>query len=398
MVVIVVNHFSDGLKDYQSAFKNYNGEIIFLTTEKNKGAYFNLFKNRKIFNDFYKQNDLSNFILEYSKSNQIDSIIATHEFDLEKIGRIRDELQIRGQTEHSALEFRNKFIMKQKLVDKIKMPKFKMSENYDELKSGIKYLGFPLVIKPLDSAGSIGVKIYRTIEEVVEEEIKYPVLLEEYIPGDIMYHVDGLYHDGSLIFCKASEYVNGCLAFKEGKFIGSILLKDNEGMSIRLQKETLKVLQNLDTPEHVIPFHAEFFYHNDEIIFCEIACRIGGGKINEMIRESTGVDLFVESIKASLSDDYQFINNTDVDDKYYGFILIPAKKGRLMDIGDCNLTEVKQFYKKDNKIGKVFQGGDYSASEIVSAIVCSENRKSLKNSMLKFSLWSEENVKWDLIS
>lgn len=34
MVVIVINQFSDGLKDYQSAFKNYDGEILFITTKK----------------------------------------------------------------------------------------------------------------------------------------------------------------------------------------------------------------------------------------------------------------------------------------------------------------------------------------------------------------------------
>lgn len=137
MVVIVINQFSDGLKDYQSAFKNYDGEILFITTKKNKDAYSNIFENRVVFDDFYKKNDLYHFILEYSKSNQIDSIIATYEFDLEKVGRIRDVLKIGGQTEQSALEFRNKFFMKQKLVGKIRMPKFKSIESYDDLKSAI---------------------------------------------------------------------------------------------------------------------------------------------------------------------------------------------------------------------------------------------------------------------
>ena len=398
MVVIVINQFSDGLKDYQSAFKNYDGEILLITTKKNKDAYSNIFENRVVFDDFYKKNDLYHFILEYSKSNQIDSIIATYEFDLEKVGRIRDVLKIGGQTEQSALEFRNKFFMKQKLVGKIRMPKFKSIESYDDLKSAISYIGFPMVVKPLDSAGSVGVKIYRTIEEIIEEEIEYPVLIEEYIPGDTMYHVDGLYHNGKFLFCKSSEYINGCLAFKKGDFVGSILLKDSDNVSINLKKEALKVLQYLDTPKHPIPFHAEFFYYNDEIIFCEIASRIGGGKINEMIRESTGVDLFVESIKASINTNYEFIQKPNIDDKIYGFLLIPAKKGKLMSIGECDLKGIKQFYKKDSKIGRIFQGGDSSASEIVSAVICSENRKGVEKLMSQFSLWSEENINWELDS
>jgi hypothetical protein len=75
MVVIVINQFSDGLKDYQSAFKNYDGEILFITTKKNKDAYSNIFENRVVFDDFYKKNDLYHFILEYSKSNQIKLIL-----------------------------------------------------------------------------------------------------------------------------------------------------------------------------------------------------------------------------------------------------------------------------------------------------------------------------------
>lgn len=55
MVVIVINQFSDGLKDYQSAFKNYDGEILFITTKKNKDAYSNIFENRVVFDDFYKK-------------------------------------------------------------------------------------------------------------------------------------------------------------------------------------------------------------------------------------------------------------------------------------------------------------------------------------------------------
>ena len=69
-----------------------------------------------------------------------------------------------------------------------------------------------------------------------------------------------------------------------------------------------------------------------------------------------------------------------------------------MSIGECDLKGIKQFYKKDSKIGRIFQGGDSSASEIVSAVICSENRKGVEKLMSQFSLWSEENINWELDS
>ena len=235
------------------------------------------------------------------------------------------------------------------------------------------------------------------MDKIQFNKISFPCLIEEYIPGNRMYHIDGLYHNGNILFSTVSEYVNGCLSFKEGNFVGSILLPTDNEICDRIKKETLSILQNLDTPNHTIPFHAEFFFFDNKIIFCEIASRVGGGKINEMIKEATGVDLFVESIRSILYNDYNFTDNVKINNqKYYSWILIPAKNGKLLSIGDCDIKGLEQFYKKENKIGCNFPGGTSSASEIVSAVLSSNSKENLLTLMNEFNDWAEVNVMWDL--
>ncbi|MBL1228440.1 ATP-grasp domain-containing protein [Enterococcus sp. BWB1-3] len=397
MAIIVINHFSDGLKDYKSAFEGYEGEVIFITSLKNKNAYKNVFQNRVIIDDFYKDDRLQLYISDLAKIKKIEKIIATHEFDLEKIGRLRDELFIDGQSERSALQFRDKYLMKSTLNGKVKLPKYQLIENMKDIDQAISNIGFPLVLKPLDGAGAIGVDILTEHQSIEILKKQFPLLAEEYIDGNEMFHVDGIFQNNKIILAKPSKYENGCLAYKENLFVGSIMLDDKDEMNSYLIEESNKILQNMQTPAHAFAFHIEFFYKNNELIFCEAACRVGGTKINETFLAKTGVDLFVESIKAQLYDDYSISNHKIVEENYvYGGITIPFQSGKLIDINkECPFDWVVMYAPKIKKIGNYFNGGDSSASEVISAIIKGSSFEDVKSKMWKFDEWSKENCIWE---
>ncbi|MGI8305394.1 ATP-grasp domain-containing protein [Bacillus paranthracis] len=401
MCIIIINRFSENTINYEEALSGIDGEYILITREKHKNAFRELFPNRKIINHFHEDDNIRLYIQELHKKKPVTSIVATHEFDLEEVGKIRDLLNIPGQTEDSAQGFRNKVLMKNMVKEAVRTPKYLEIKEQMDLISFKEINGFPFIIKPVDGAGSAGFSVISNESEfkkILEEYTDFPYIAEEFIEGD-MYHVDGLYINNQLIISQPSIYINGCLAYREEKYLGSVMLSETHPLFERLNKSVLKVLRNLPTPNHVIPFHAEFFYTSqDEIVFCEIASRVGGGKINNTFLQKTGVNLLSECVRAQCDKDYNHKNlKIQNDSETYGWMLIPPKKGTLLSINtDFPFDWIIHCIVRDEKIGKTFSGGDTSVSAIMSLIIKGKDEHQVQERFNIINEWLENNIIWDI--
>lgn len=192
-----------------------------------------------------------------------------------------------------------------------------------------------------------------------------------------------------------SKYVNGCLAYRENKYVGSITVDEKEENYKKLCDITTATLKALPTPDYAIPFHAEFFCTaKNEIIFCEIASRVGGGRINTVFKQKKGVNLMEVGILA------QFLEYNDFSVKekggYFGWMMLPQKVGKLVDIiNDMNFDFVIDPNIRRNKIGKSFNGGECSASEIVSTAVKGDSIEDLLHKFKKIEEWYDLNVEFE---
>lgn len=396
MKVFIINQFSQERVDYEKTLEKVNGDFIFYTKQKHVEAYKGIFNDITGFDNWDTNDNIYKSILDRSREEQIDYVIATHEFDLVKAGQLRDYLKLEGQSKESALAFRDKYEMKKRLKGKIGLPHFaKIKDVFDLYDFVLKY-NYPFVLKPTDGAGSIGVQVVknsRELAEILAKGIQSDLIAETFVEGD-MYHIDGIYENGELLISVPSLYINGCLAFQKGEYLGSVM-SDNEEINIRMNNAVKTILDTLPTPAHAIAFHAELFLTpGEQIVFCEIASRVGGGMISETLEFAKGIDILSESIKAQCG---LPINITGTDRGLAGWTTIQPKKGKLIKM-NTNLPYewVKDCYVKESDIGKNFTGSNSSVDSIASLVVAGKSKEEIINRLDLVQAWFEENCEWKL--
>ncbi|CCO13050.2 ATP-grasp domain protein [Carnobacterium maltaromaticum LMA28] len=382
-LIAILNRYSENTLDYKKALNNIEADFLFITRTKHKDIFKDYFSNRKTFDTFHENKNIENFLSEINLKNKIDSIVVSHEFDIEKAAHIREKLKIKGQSLNSAVCFRDKNVMKEKLKDIVNIPKFSQINNFSELENFKKEHGYPFIVKPIDGAGSVGFFQFHNNNDWEEYRLhkhNYPLIAEEFIFGE-MYHLDGIFSNGEIKAFSSGIYVNGCLAFFENKYNGSVLISENSLMYARLKTEITKVLQALETPNHAISFHGEFFHTaDDKLIFCEVGSRVGGGKINEVFELKYGINLLNESIRAQCDPEYDNTKLNITTSKYeYGWMLVPPKKAILVSINENIPFDwiVKISFRK-SKIGEFLDGGNSSVSEYVSVIIKGKDSEEVK--------------------
>ncbi|MEX3746898.1 acetyl-CoA carboxylase biotin carboxylase subunit family protein [Lysinibacillus xylanilyticus] len=397
MRVVIINRSSLKRTLFIESVLKSKHEIIWIVSKKYQNEYESLFNNVRSIEDF--GSDLLEFeVLKINEEYKIDKIIATNEFDILKAGKLREKLDLEGQSYASSQAFRDKYVMKKLLQDTVKVPRFSKIDDIYELHDFINSFGYPFVLKPRDGAGSVGVEILYSENDLIEfiqKNTLHNLIAEEYIIGD-MYHVDGLYKTGNLLLSQPSKYINGCLAFHNQNYLGSYNLIENNPLSIKLNSEVSKILDKLPTPLNIIPFHAEFFVTSTgEIIFCEIASRVGGGMIAEEFDHAFNLDLDTESINSQLN--IEIIHN--IERKFLtGFLIVHPNKGKLVSVNkNIPFEWVIDSYIKDDIVGKIYNEASSSVDAIAMLLVKGENEQELITRINTLYEWfTKVAVVWEL--
>jgi hypothetical protein len=233
-------------------------------------------------------------VLEQHARTPFHAIVAHGEYDLIRAARLRARLGLPGQSVASAVAYRDKVRMKQLVrVQGVRTANFRVVESALDLKEAARIWGYPIVIKPIDGGGSRNVTVVRgpsALDALLAAGCPSNAMVEQFVPGD-MYHVDGLARAGEIVFSCVSRYLNGCLSFQEGLSLGSTLIDPSSELSDRMKAELARAVHALPILP-VLTFHAEFFLTPDnEIVFCEVAARTGGGRIVESVERAYGVNL-----------------------------------------------------------------------------------------------------------
>ncbi|MFD3273008.1 acetyl-CoA carboxylase biotin carboxylase subunit family protein [Paenibacillus dendritiformis] len=399
MRAVIINQFPQKKCDYEQHLKDVEGEFILLTRKERMEGF-----NPEFFSEIIGLENFSNSglvlasILEMHEKKPIDYVIATHEFDLLRAAQLREFLELDGQNIESALAFRDKITMKEACSEVIKLPKFKRINNVIDILLFKKGNGFPFVIKPVDGAASVGVQVMKdedSFNKFLLNPVTHNMEIESFVDGE-MYHVDGLYLNNKLIVSRPSKYINGCLAFHSNMYLGSIMLQRDNPMFERLNKAVHNVLCSLPTPDHAIAFHAEFFHTStDEIVFCEIASRVGGGKIVEAVKYATGIDILRESVRAQCGIPTDCV---ETEDRLAGFLFVPPQVGTFVSINENPPFEwVLELSTKKEKIGQTFEGASSSVDNIAVILISGNNEQELKDRNQIIYEWILENTTWKLI-
>ncbi|MBP1084310.1 MULTISPECIES: ATP-grasp domain-containing protein [Pseudomonas] len=167
---------------------------------------------------------------------------------------------------------------------------------------------FPAVVKPIDMAGSIGVRKLYNHQELIEavetfrqslpDDIGFTasgqLIVEAYIPGT-EYSVEGIVRsDGSVTLASITEKLLGSEPYfvEVGHIVGQGY---EEGFRRVLTDYSLAVLEAIKL--NVGPFHLELrVTPQGQPVAVELAARLPGDNIVELIRRASGIDLAKETL------------------------------------------------------------------------------------------------------
>jgi biotin carboxylase len=241
-----------------------------------------------------------------SSTTKPDRIVALEEFDVVIAALAREHLGMPGLTSSTARTFRDKLAMSIRARDAgIKVPDFVPAINHEEIKEYLDRIPAPWVLKPRSDVSAIGIRklnsaeeAWSTIEELnnrdsLRERASYH-LISRFVPGEV-FHVDSLVDKNRVVFAGVNKYGRPPLqvAHGGGAYI-SQTIAHNSVEKKKLLQVNRRLIKAMDLDSGAT--HAEFIKSeaDGEFYFLEIAARVGGAYIADVLEAASGINLWRE--------------------------------------------------------------------------------------------------------
>ena len=273
-----------------------------------------------------------------ARKRKIDRVIALEEFDVVTAALMREHLCLPGLSSSAAKVFRDKLSMavySQRAG--INVPEFVPLVNGEEVDEYMKRVPGPWVIKPRSDVSAIGIRkvsepeeVWRAIEEMNErqnlrERASYYVLAR-FVAGEV-FHVDSVVNDGKVVFAGTNQYGRPPMqvAHQGGAYVSRTLLRGSADEKVLLATNK-KLVRALGLERGAT--HAEFIKSDADgkFYFLEIAARVGGAYIAEVLEAASGVNLWREWARLEIGDGKGAARISPSRKEYAGIILSLAKQ------------------------------------------------------------------------
>jgi glutathione synthase/RimK-type ligase-like ATP-grasp enzyme len=312
--------------------------------------------------DLSKHQDVINAISYLYRSQWIDQIIPIDEYDVETVSLLREHLRLPGMGYTPTRYFRDKLAMRMRADEGgILVPEFVHVLNYDRLRDYMERVHPPWVLKPRTEAGAMGIKkihnseeLWRWLDTLGDRQSFY--VLEQYIPGDV-YHVDTIISENEIIFASVQKYGQPPMnvAHGGGVFTTRTLPRDGDDAQA-LQTLNARLIGVLGMTRGVT--HAEYIKANWQFYFLEIAARVGGAHISDLVEAATGLNLWAEWARLEIAhlrgDDYRL---PDIR-KDYGGLLVSLARQESPDTSAYQDPEIVWRLNKKQHVGLIVASPD----------------------------------------
>lgn len=270
-------------------------------------------------------------------------IVTAGELGILRAARLRAELGVPGQSVSSALAYRDKVVMKD-LVGRagVRVPRYRAVDGPSDLLGFVREVGFPVVLKPRSGAGSVNTQLLQDEAELQRclaglraqtGGLSLELIVEEFVRGRL-YHVNGYATaDRRIALVWPASYLergNLEVMMTEGCVSGEFLLDPRDPRVPAMTGFAEACLRALPWPEHGFCFHLEVFETDDtgELVFCEVACRHGGGTINDVYAFGFGVSLLEVSLR--LQAGLPIADHATHPERLVGGVCSPVRTGTLV--------------------------------------------------------------------
>jgi biotin carboxylase len=249
---------------------------------------------------------VTNTVTYLARSRKFERLIALDEFDMETIASLREHMRVPGMGRTTTSHFRDKLAMRFEAARAgVLVPEFTPVLNYDDLRAYMASVPAPWVLKPRAEASAIGIRkihepeqLWRTLDELGDRQNHY--LLERFVPGDI-FHVDAITADREVIFTAVSRYGKPPMqVMHEGGVFTTRVIDRSSSEARELTAINARLIPSMGLVRGVT--HAEYIRAADgRFYFLEVAARVGGAFIADVVEQATGLNLWAEWARVEIS-------------------------------------------------------------------------------------------------
>ena len=295
----------------------------------------------KLSDEFYNVSVIDeNKLLDLCNKLKIDAIIPyTSEAAVITSSKVCEKLKLPTNTQNSSEIMTKKNLFREFLEkNNFKVPKYRVSNEYEIILNFVNELKRDCVIKPVDSCGSKGVfkvSYGENFRNKFDKSISYSregnIIIEEFIKRKgHQIGGDGFVRNGILEFrCFGDLHFS-----KNNPFLPcSVSVPSTQPKFIleKVHSTVQELLYKVGLKMGGLNFDI-IVDENDDIYLIEIAARSGGNMIPELTKYCTDIDIKEFVILSSLGEDFIIPNKID-EKKYFSHYVIHSNKtGRIKKI------------------------------------------------------------------
>ncbi|MDX1613892.1 MAG: ATP-grasp domain-containing protein [Candidatus Promineifilaceae bacterium] len=347
--------------DFMEEAKALGCRVLLVTKEKLADEDWprHAIDERFLMDDLTRRPDIIYAVSYLARTRRIDAIIPLDDFDVETTAALREHLRLPGMGDTLARFFRDKLAMRMQASRAgIRVPAFVPVINYDDLQQFMNQVEPPWVLKPRSQAGAMGIRkvhapaeLWPILDELGDRQSFF--LLEEFVTGDI-FHVDSIVSEKKIVFAEVHKYKQPPLTVSHegGVFMTRTLPRDEDEVRL-LNGLNAEILDALGMARGVS--HAEFIKGSgdEEFYFLEVAARVGGANIAEMIEFATGVNLWREWARIEVAQlSGKPYSLPEADERYAGIAICLARQ-EAPDLSNYDAPEVVWRLEKAHHAGLI---------------------------------------------
>lgn len=373
-------------------------DVTLLTSQEAAGEYRKRIGSVIAFDDYADDRNVVDTLRRLCSDGGVSRIVHVSEVDVLRAAQVRDEFGLPGIRTPAAVAYRDKLVMKELVAGAgIPTPRLAAPASATAAVRFAESVGYPVVTKPRLGTGARGLEMAADaagLSRLIPDG-RRALLVEEYVRGG-MIHVDGFMSDGDVVFAAVSAYLNDCLSYRYGVPLGSLQLDRSGADFARVEEFTRCVVRSLP-PTDFSAFHLEVFVRaaDDELVFCEIACRLGGG----YIMDTLGLTLGENAAAIAIRHQAGLVDGTGLRftprPGCHGFLLIPPRRGRLVRIDSPPLRRGLTDFHISSEWPREFDGATASGDFVCAFVVSGPTEHAARQALADCFDLASNCVHWE---
>ena len=254
--------------------------------------------------DFYMRNQNSERLAEKLVERGVSHAVPLYEETVEWAGQLNTVLLKDPRAFQRALLFRDKAMMKRNAqMNGIRVGVFEEIHSREEALAFFEDINEarlrlqeeapePVHLKPLSAAGSVGHVFVRTRQDIVDlPDDAFPCLAESHLAGQ-EFSVEAFINKGKIEFMNITEYVH----------LGYSQIVPETPKLTKIRPKIRKAIEKLMKAFGIVNgmIHPEYFLDQEgELHFGEVAARVPGGHIFELIQKAYGFNPYAALLLCS---------------------------------------------------------------------------------------------------